>query len=367
MTLNVSGRVYGTPANQSPRHQELAVNAQGFLLTSPAPSAFGDVLSTQDLRFKSTAPAYQYAQRLTLRSTLGVVSYQYLNAAGVAFVPSPGQLADLEPVNGEQELELKVTTYKATVDSLGITAGDIVQGVDRFDLLAGGIFSGTLWTNLSTGAVGIAAPDLLTLLSQGDQTSPDVVEQLVKNRLGLSVPLFFRAQNVGIGYVIGDRIALINFFDPSTTLRTLTRAYNITVDPRMLVPLSSLPPSIDLGRDAEPVSTNSSLVRLDWQRNNPANYYQIAVTLPAGVSTQIFPNRPTRSSAGLQVVQQINPSDVVISYGTPVVVNLPNPNYRVAIGGAYGALNVADENFTTAAIHAWCAEPTIIMLYEGTL
>jgi hypothetical protein len=441
MTINVSGRVHGLLPTQSPQHHEIAVSAQGFVLTQPAPSAFGDVLSTQDLRFKSTAPAYVYAQRLTLRDALGVISYQYINAAGAVFVPTVPQLADLEPVNGERELELRVRTYKSKAPSAGVNVGDILQSVDRFDLLAGGAFIGTFWTNITLGTNGFAAPVLTNLEVQSEQVSrdiveyrerfvarvndsvlpnaflqgdyldrtevfyylpndtrqvisstwtledgttlafvplvneltllrgrsPDVVNQLVANRTGPSVPLYFRAINVGVGYLVSDRIALINFFDPTTQLRSLTRAYNITNDPRMLSPLAVLPPNGDLGRDVDPSASVASLSRIDWQRNDPVVYYQLAITLPAGASTQIFAIEPDRLMAGLQVVQQANPSDVVISYGSPVNVNLPAPNYRVTVGGAYGVLNVADENFTTSSIHAWCADPTILMLYEGTL
>jgi hypothetical protein len=441
MTINVSGRVYGLLSTDTPRHQEIAVSPEGFILTQAATSSLGEVLNTQDLRFRSTAPIYIYAQRLTLRDALGVISYQYIDATGAVFVPTVAQLADLEPVSGERELELRVNTYKAKVASAGVAVGDIIQSVDRFDLLAGGAFIGTLWTNITQGTNGFAAPTLSNIEVQSEQVSrnvtesrerfvalvndsvgpnafvqgeyldrvevffylpndtrqnvsttwlkedgtilaaaplpaelqllrgrsPDVVNQLIANRTGPSVPLFFRALNVGVGYIVSDRLALINFFDPSTQLRTITRAYNITNDPRMLSPLSVLPPNSDLGRDIDPSASVAALSRVDWQRNDPVVYYQLAITLPANTSVQILAAEPDRLMAGLQVVQQSNPSDVVLSYGSPVNVNLPSPNYRVTVGGNYGVLNISDENFTTASIYAWCAEPTILMLFEGTL
>lgn len=196
-----------------------------------------------------------------------------------------------------------------------------------------------------------------------DGLSPDVVLALQKNNQHNSVSLVYRAKLAGPGWATGDRIALVNFFDNVTKLRSATRAYNISNDPSMLAPLVVLPVSTDLRPDVETPSTAAALVQLDWQRPEPSIEYQVAITLPAGTSTQVFSAQAQRQACGFQVIAQNALSDVVYSYGSPVVVTNP-PNYRTAVGGAYGGLSAASDSFTRQAIHVWCAETTMLMCWE---
>ena len=216
---------------------------------------------------------------------------------------------------------------------------------------------------ITDAGVVLPAPAALADLVRIDGLSPDVVSALQKNNQHNNFNLVYRAKTNGPGWAIGNRIAIINFFDNGTKLRSATKAYNITNDPAMVYPMAVLPLDVDLGPDVEAPSTAAALVQMDWQRPDPSIEYQAAITLPANTSIQIFAAQPQRQGCGFQVIAQNAPSDVVYSYGSPVVVTNP-PNYRTAVGGAYGGLSAASDAFTRQSIHAWCAEASMLMLWE---